>query len=200
MANIGVTIANGTQILVYSILVANISATNDTVSCAININGSNISYLAYLLPVMSGSSVEIIQRPKVMSYGDLLELNTGIAGSCNAIITWKVLPDLTYVEAGLNISTAFTLTDLYVSTASTNTVITSILATNLDGVNNYTLDILWTDGSNNARAYLVKSYIIPAQGSVEICEMVKLIPTGHKIRVASNGVNKINVYLSGKNN
>lgn len=197
LTTVGMTVAANTKAIVRSIHVTNIGLLDDVIDCAITIGGTTNVYLAYTLPVMSGSSVELLKKPKVMSVNDVIKVKASIASSLQVIVVWEVSTDITNVGTGLLVTTADTMTDVF--TASGNgAVLNSFILANVNGVDNYSVDVVWVDATNAVQAYYCKNYVVPADSSIEIFEAPKRIPTGHKIRVTTPYANTIAVHVSGK--
>lgn len=197
LADIGLVVAANTRVIINSIHVANISdTTTDYIDGVIAIGGSTNIYIASIIPVMPGSAVELLKRPKVLLPNDIIKLKSVSAAVSNAIISWEVSSDLTYIGTGITLPTENTWYDLY--TASADTILLSALLVNVDSANNYPIDITWTDSSDVIQAYLVKNYIIPSGGTVDIIEIAKRIPTGHKLRCTTIVPGTFSVHMSGK--
>lgn len=197
LADIGLTVAANTCAIINSIHVANISdSTTDYIDGVISIGGSTNIYIASIIPIMPGSAVELLKRPKVLLPNDIIKLKAVSSGVLNAIIGWEVSSDLTYVGTGITLPVENTWYDLY--TAAADTVVVSALLTNTDAANNYPVDLAWTNGSNVIQAYLVKNYIVPSGGTIDIVEIAKRIPSGHKLRCTTIVPGTLNVHMSGK--
>lgn len=191
----GLTVSESTRAIVRSIHVANVSAAQDTVTVSISIAGATECYLAYQMPIPSGSSVELNRRLKVLNPTDIIKVSSGIVGTMQVTLSWEVSTDTTYFGSGV-LLTSSTLADLYTH-PTLNSVIESIIVVNYDPTYNFSTDIVWTDTSNATLAYYAKSLVVPVNSSIELCEGPKRIAATNKIRGAAV-VGAIAAYVSGK--
>ena len=97
--------------IVHSIHIANISASEVTVSGEMQ---SSFSF-AHTIPVPAGSAVELLKQPKVLGPGETIELQASAGGSLYATIILEEKEDTDYWDAQVDVTSAATWTDLYLS-------------------------------------------------------------------------------------
>ena len=186
----------GLQYVVHSIQVTNISAANATISGEIQGTTYANTSFALTVPVPRESAVELLKMPKVLQPNGIIRLQANTASALHAYITVESISSSAYFGSGVDITADATFTDLH--TATGNSVITSLLLSNDDGVNDVKARVVWTDGSNVIQGYLCFDMIIPADATVELLEKVKFLPNGHKIRVYANAGNRLEAIIAGK--
>ena len=186
----------GLEYVVHSIQVTNIGTANASVSG--EFSGTTYSSISYALtvPVPRESAVELLKMPKVMQPSDILRLQADQNSTLHAYITYETITSTAYFGAGVDVTADATFTDLH--TATGNSVITSVLLANDDGVNDVKARVVWTDGTNAIQGYLCFDLIVPADATVELLEKVKYLPSGHKIRVLANVGNRLEAIIAGK--
>lgn len=187
----------GQRYIVHSIHVTNIDGLNSA-----NVSGqfigstyNNIS-ICHEVPVPAGSSVELLNKPKILQPSDYIQLQATAASDLHTTITIEQSTELEYFGAGVDIPLSVTYFDLLTATA--NSVIESILLSNDDGINDVKARVVWTDGSNNIQGYYVFDMVVPANSTIEILEQPKYIPNGYKVRVYSNVGDRLEAMISGK--
>ena len=149
----------------------------------------------------SRGALELLKKPQILNPSDTITLQSLVAGVganvvLQAVITYEsVVTSLGYFGTGVVADN--TATDIYVSTG-TISVIDSIRLVNNSDLGSISATVSWTDGSNNIQAYLTSNFIIPANSTLELCDVAKLIPNGHKIRALCSTTNTIGVFISGR--
>ena len=186
----------GLEYVVHSIQVTNIGSANATVSGEFSGTTYANTTFATSVPVPRESAVELLKMPKVLQPSDILRLQANTASTLHAYITIETITSTAYFGSGLDVTADAAFADLH--TATSNSVITSVLLSNDDGINDVKARVVWTDGSNNIQGYLCFDMIIPAGGTVELLEKVKFLPSGHKIRVYANAGNRLEAIIAGK--
>ena len=186
----------GFQYVVHSIQVTNISAANATISGEIQGTTYANTSFALTVPVPRESAVELLKMPKVLQPNGIIRLQANTGSALHAYITVESISSTAYFGSGVDITADATFTDLH--TATGNSVITSVLLANDDGVNDVKARVVWTDGSNVIQGYLCFDMIIPADATVELLEKVKFLPNGHKIRVYANAGNRLEAIIAGR--
>ncbi|MAH43974.1 hypothetical protein CL614_09725 [archaeon] len=89
-----------------------------------------------------------------------------------------------------------TLTTLYEAPVGTTTVVHAIYISNVDGVNDATIDISVSGSANfDTRRYLLKTVEIPADTTVVIEKPINL-GTGDKIETKASVAGDIDVFMS----
>ena len=179
--------------IVHSIHICNISAAEASISGEIQSSFS----IAHNIPVPAGSAVELLKQPKVLGPSETIELQSDTASALEATIIIEYKEDTDFWDAAIDLTSAATLTDIYVSTTNPS-VVQSILLANDDGTNDVKARVAWTDGSNNIQSYLVYDMIIPAESTVEICEKPKYLAAGYKLRGYANQADRLEITASGK--
>jgi len=179
--------------IVHSIHICNISAAEASISGEIQSSFS----LAHNIPVPAGSAVELLKQPKVLGPSETIELQSDTASALEATIIIEYKEDTDFWDAAIDLTSAATLTDIYVSTTNPS-VVQSILLANDDGTNDVKARVAWTDGSDNIQSYLVYDMIIPAESTVEICEKPKYLPADYKLRGYANQADRLEITASGK--
>ena len=179
--------------IIHSIHICNISASEASISGEIQASFS----FAHNIPVPAGSAVELLKQPKVLGPSETIELQSDTASALEATIIAEVKEDTDYWDAAIDLTSAATLTDIYVSTTNPS-VVQSILLANDDGTNDVKARVAWTDGSNNIQSYLCYDMVIPAESTVELCEKPKYLATGYKLRGYANAADRLEITASGK--
>lgn len=186
----------GLEYVVHSIQVTNIGAANASISGEFGGTTYNNASFSLNVPVPRESAVELLKMPKVMQPNDILRLQANTASALHAYITIETVTSTAYFGSGLDVTLDATFADLH--TAAGNSVLTSVLLSNDDGINDVRARVVWTDGSNVIQGYLCFDMIIPARGTVELLEKIKFLPNGHKIRVFANVGNRLEAIIAGK--
>ena len=179
--------------IVHSIHICNISAAEASISGEIQSSFS----LAHNIPVPAGSAVELLKQPKVLGPSETIELQSDTASALEATIIIEYKEDTDFWDAAIDLTSAATLTDIYVSTTNPS-VVQSILLANDDGTNDVKARVAWTDGSNNIQSYLCYDMVIPAESTVELCEKPKYLPADYKLRGYANQADRLEITASGK--
>lgn len=186
----------GYRYIVYSIQVTNISPTT-AANLTADITGStypgNVT-LAYTLPIQTGTSIELLKRPKILNPSDTIRLLASANSILHATITYQSTTTTNYFGSGVNITTT-SATDLY--SAGANSVVESVLLANTEGTSDVKATVTWTNSSNTIQGYYVSEFVIPADSTIEILEAPKYITNGNKIRVQANVANRLAAIVSG---
>lgn len=181
--------------LIHSIQVTNPSGIAN-VSVDASMYGSN-RYVAYNIPVPAGSSVELLRKPKVLPYNDVLKMRSNISNTLNAVITVEeVLNNTSYVGTGVSLSSANTYSDLY--TNAVKFMVESIVLVNVDNFSDVKATVAWANTSNVIQSYFAYDIIIPFGSSVEIIERPKFIPATNKVRVLASESNRLNAIIAAR--
>jgi phage gp36-like protein len=179
--------------IVHSIHICNISAAEASISGEIQSSFS----IAHNIPVPAGSAVELLKQPKVLGPSETIELQSDTASALEATIIIEYKEDTDFWDAQVDLTSAATLTDIYVSTTNPS-VVQSILLANDDGTNDVKARVAWTDGSNNIQSYLCYDMVIPAESTVELCEKPKYLAADYKLRGYANQADRLEITASGK--
>lgn len=186
----------GIEYVVHSIQITNIGTANAAISGEFSGTTYANTSFALTVPVPRESAVELLKMPKVLQPSDIIRLQADVVSTLHAYITIESITSTAYFGAGVDITADATFTDLH--TATGNSVITSVLLSNDDGVNDVKARVVWTDGANTIQGYLCFDMIIPADSTVELLEKVKFLPSGHKIRVYANVGGRLEAIIAGK--
>lgn len=187
----------GKRYIIKSLRVTNIHASNDgTVGAEINISGGASVNIANDILIPNGTSIELLDKPKVINPDDVIRLKADATSTLHATISYYTVSDANYYGNGLDIASADSYYDLL--TASSNgAVIMSILAST-DSNAEDKLTCVWTDGSNAIQGYLCSNMIVYVNSNAELMVNPMFIPNGHKIRVKSLAGNLIETFISAK--
>lgn len=186
----------GLEYIVHSIQVTNIGAANATISGEFSGTTYANTSFALTIPVPVESAVELLKMPKVLQPSDILRLQASANSVLHSYITIETISSTAFFGSGVDVTADATFTDLY--TATGNSVVTSLLLSNDDGVNDVKARVVWTDGSNVIQGYLCYDLIVPADSTVELLEKVKFLPSGHKIRVYANVGGRLEAIIAGR--
>lgn len=181
--------------LVHSIQVTNINLdATSTVSASLYSQNRSI---ASNIPVPAGAAVELLKKPKVLTSGQVLKIQSNNSSSLHATVTVEeVLNNTTYVGTGITVSSANAYVDLY-SNAS-KYMAESIVLSNVDSSGDVVTNVVWTNSSDVIQGYYVYNMIVPYGSTIEILDRPKYLPAGFKIRVLAFDANRLNVILSAR--
>ena len=188
----------GQEYIIHSIHVTNITASTPAeVSGSFDgtTYSSNISF-SNTVPVPVGSSVELLKKPKVLQPNDVIRMNSNVASTLNAVITYEIQTSTAYFGSGVDISSASTYANLHIANA--NSVVESIMLSNDDGTLDVKATVVWTDAGQTILGYYAYDLIVPADATVEVLEAPKYLENGHRIRVLANQANRLEALISGK--
>lgn len=80
--------------------------------------------------------------------------------------------------------------------SSTTAIVLTLRCTNVDGVNDATVDVEVVDGTSGA-SYIAKTITVPADSSLELAGVSKLVlETGDKIQGLASATGDIEVFVS----
>ena len=181
---------------VLSILLTNKSGSDGTVSAEQYFAAANTTVkFAEQIPLNSGSTLELIKKPKILKDGDILRFRASSNNAVDAYLTFKSSTDVTYINSGVTL-TGSSNTEVFV--ASSNTVIESIQISNIFNGVDYDVDVFLTNESNVITSYIARNMFIPSNCIVELNEQPKLLLAGHKIVAQADYGNIFSVVISGK--
>lgn len=181
---------------VLSILLTNISGSDETISAEQYFASANTTVkFAEQIPLNSGSTLELIKKPKILKNGDTLRFMASSNNAVDAYMTFKSSTDATYINAGKTLTTTAN-TEVFV--ASSNTVIESIQVSNIIDSVDFDVTIFLTNESDVVTSYIAKNMFIPSNAVIEMNEQPKLLLTGHKIVAQADSANIFSVVISGK--
>lgn len=185
----------GSKYIVHSIQVTNTHATNSG-NLSVDINGTNYSaiHLAKTIPLDPGLTIELLKRPKIIHPSNAIRFLSDVNSILKATITYQSTTEAKYFGQGISLSNTST-TDLYA--ASADSVVESILLSNVEGVSDVKATVEWTNASNANQGYYVYELVIPADATVEILEAPKFIQNTYKVRVTANVGGRLHAIVAG---
>tara|TARA_B100000287_G_C20271567_1_gene638223 strand:+ start:231 stop:563 length:333 start_codon:yes stop_codon:yes gene_type:complete len=81
--------------------------------------------------------------------------------------------------------------------ASTQTIVLTLRATNVDGTNDATVDVQVVDTGGSPTAYIAKTITVPANSTLELAGTSKLVlETGDKIQALASAASDIEIFVS----
>jgi len=81
--------------------------------------------------------------------------------------------------------------------ASTQTIVLTLRATNVDGTNDATVDVQVVDTGGSPTAYIAKTITVPANSTLELAGTSKLVlETGDKIQALASANSDIEIFVS----
>ena len=81
--------------------------------------------------------------------------------------------------------------------ASTETIVITLRATNVDGTNDATVDVQVVDTGGSPTAYIAKEMSVPADTSLELAGTSKLVlETGDKIQGLASAASDVEIFVS----
>lgn len=195
---------DGKRYIIHSINVSNVAAGNTDVNVigAFDISGGERSYFAYNIPVLTGTSIELLNQPQVLNPSDAIVMRgtdynrDGSDDAVQVYISYEVKNDTNYFGVGVG-TVGIALTDpttIYTSTTYPS-VIQSIRLVNRTDSGGYPVSVTVTSGVTTI--YLIDDLIIPKYGSVEILNNPKALSTNGTIQVIVDQTETIDVQLSG---
>lgn len=165
--------------LVRSILLTNISGLNANITAEVTIGTSNTQVLlANNMPLNSGSTLELIKKPKVFDANNAIMFTASSNSAVSAYVTYQADTSLKYFGSGLGITSASN-TDVFTASQG-DAIVESIHLTN---ISNFDADIdLYIAHSNGTPiSYIGKSYVVPSGAAIELNEQPKFLTSGQKI-------------------
>ncbi len=186
----------GIKYIVHSIQVTNTHATNSG-NLSVDINGTNYSAisLAKTIPLDPGLTIELLKKPKVIHPSNAIRFLSDVGSILQATITYQSTTEAKYFGQGIALSDTNT-TDLY--SASADSVVESILLSNVEGVSDVKATVVWTNSAGAVSGYYVYELVIPADATVEILEAPKFIQNTYKVRVTANVGGRLHAMIAGK--
>lgn len=81
--------------------------------------------------------------------------------------------------------------------ASTETIVITLRATNVDGTNDATVDVQVVNDGGSPTAYIAKEMSVPADTSLELAGTSKIVlNTGDKIQALASAASDIEIFVS----
>ena len=188
----------GLRYVLHSIHVTNIDGTVDS-NVSGELGGTNYSELisfAHTVPVPQNSAVEMLKQPKILQPGDYIRMEAEDNDVLHVTITTEVLEDEDLFGQGVDLVSGGVFFDLY--TATSDSVLESILLSNDNGTFDVLARVVWTDSSDVIQGYYCFDMVIPADSTVELLEKPKFIPNTFKVRVYANIGGRLEAMIAGK--
>lgn len=185
---------SGRRYILTSLHATNINTTQTTVSARIDYSATSITNIATQLPIPTGASVELLKQPKVLQPTDILAIQSTENGAVSIVATYNDISDTSFFGLGAKILNTNINT---VYTAPSRTRLDSILLVNVGG-NDAKVTATWTNSANAVQAFFSFEMVVPANGTIELLQQSKVIPSDHRIRVESDYENTIDVHIAGK--
>jgi hypothetical protein len=181
--------------IIESIQVTNINTVDETVTVDLFDDSVGSGYfIGNEIPMPVGSTLELLKRPKVLEPSDQIRIQSSTNGALSASILYATSTNTKNFSAGRILSTANVET---VFNASAKARLDSILIVNRSNIDEK-VTVSWTNSANAVQAYFSFEMVIPTNGSVELLEKAKSIPSGHLIRAQSETAGTIDVIVSGQ--
>lgn len=194
----------GSRYIIHSINASNIAIGNTEVNVigAFDISGGERSYFAYNIPIPTGTSVELLKQPQVLSPSDKIVMRAtdytraGIETAVQVHISYQTVTNTNLFRVGLGtVSIATTsATNVYTSTTYPS-VIQSIRLTNRTDTGSYPASVTIVSGVTTT--YLVDDLIVPKYGSVEILDAPKSLAINDRIQIILDQARSVDVQVSG---
>jgi len=178
--------------LIRSILVTNISGANASFSTEFFTAGSS-KRIANSIPLNSGSTIELIKKPKILSNSDEIRMIASANSAVNAYITYETGTVYSYFGNTVILNTSAN-TDVFA--ASDEAVLESIHVANIAAAP-VNIDIFIADSSGTPIVYIAKNYVIPDNAVIELNEQPKLMTSGQKIIAKAPVGNLFTISVAG---
>jgi hypothetical protein len=181
--------------VVDSIQVTNINTVDESVTADWFDNSVGTGYFfGNNIPMPVGTTLELLKRPKVLDPSDQIRIQSSTNGALSTTIIYATSADTKKFGAGRILSTTNIET---VYSASAKARIDSVLIVNRSTTDEK-VTVSWTNSANAVQSYFAFEMVIPANGSVELLEKSKSIPSGHLIRAQAEVEGTIDVHVSGQ--
>jgi hypothetical protein len=204
-----IVLAGGSQnsrYILRSMHITNISGNKAYLYSNVVYASGNTAVMANLIQLPVGQSMEMIQRPQILSPGDVIYIQglNNLLTPNNAILsatfTYEgIYDDQGYIGSGVTIPRSNVNTQI-VDSGTTALIFESIKVVNItsDPVN-FTSYVSWANGS--PRGYYTYNLPIPANSTVEVIDRSKYVQLGDKIYASyvspygsNNGVSVFSSY------
>lgn len=194
----------GREYIVYSINAANVSVGNTEVNVigAFDFSGRERSYFAYNIPIPTGMSVELLNKPQVLNPSDRIVMRStdydrvGADNIVEVYITYQEKASTDYFGIGFGTAAISATSPIGIYTATTATVLDSIRLVNRTDTGGYPISITVTTGISTIS--LVDNLIVPKYGSIEILETPKRLNANNVLFIDVDQISTIDVQISGK--
>jgi hypothetical protein len=191
------------RFILRSIHVTNISETDAFISGNILYASGNTAFIADMMPLPLGGTLEFLKKTQVMQPGDKINFqsfdNAGTPANniVSSIFTYETLAgEQDFFGAGLELNTGNVDTLVYNSDQS-YTILESIKLVNLE---DYVIraKVFWADANGIPKAYFSYNIPLPPNSSVELLQAPKRIEFTDNIYVNYIANSEISVFVSGR--
>ena len=199
----------GKRYLVYSIFASNVASgnTESNVIGAFDFSsgfgGGQRSYFAYNIPIPTGTSIELLEKPQILNPSDSIIMRStdyNRSGADNIIetfITYEEKDSEDYFGVGVSTVGLGVTTPVGIFTSSTNpSIVESIRVVNRTDVGGYPISVNITSGVTTTR--LVDNLIVAKYSSIELLDQPKRLNTNDIIKVEVDQASTLEVQVSGK--
>ena len=199
----------GKRYLVYSIFASNVASgnTESNVIGAFDFSsgfgGGQRSYFAYNIPIPTGTSIELLEKPQILNPSDSIIMRStdyNRAGADNIIetfITYEEKDSEDYFGVGISTVGLGVTTPVGIFTSSTNpSIVESIRVVNRTDVGGYPISVNITSGLTTTR--IVDNLIVAKYSSIELLEQPKRLNTNDIIKLEVDQASTLEVQVSGK--
>jgi len=199
----------GKRYLVYSIFASNVASgnTESNVIGAFDFSsgfgGGQRSYFAYNIPIPTGTSIELLEKPQILNPSDSIVMRStdynrsGADNIIEAFITYEEKDSEDYFGVGVSTVGLGVTTPVGIFTSSTNpSVVESIRVVNRTDVGGYPISVNITSGVTTTR--LVDNLIVAKYSSIELLDQPKRLNTNDIIKVEVDQASTLEVQVSGK--
>ena len=191
------------RFILRSIHVTNISETDAFISGNILYASGNTAFIADMMPLPLGGTLEFLKKTQVMQPGDKINFqsfdNTGTPANniVSSIFTYETLAgEQDFFGTGLELNAGNVNTLVYAADQS-YTILESIKLVNLE---DYVIraKVFWADANDTPRAYFSYNLPLPPNSSVELLQAPKRIEFTDKIYVNYIANSELSVFISGR--
>lgn len=191
------------RFILRSIHVTNISETDAFISGNILYASGNTAFIADMMPLPLGGTLEFLKKTQVMQPGDKINFQsfdnagTPANNTVSAIFTYETLAgEQDFFGAGLELN-AGNVDTLVFAADQSYTILESIKLVNLE---DYVIraKVFWADANDVPRAYFSYNLPLPPNSSVELLQAPKRIEFTDKIYVNYIANSELSVFVSGR--
>ena len=195
---------SGKRYIIHSINAANVAVgfTEVNVIASIDFSGGEKTYIAYNVPIPTGTSIELLKEPQVLNPSDKILMRstdstrTAIDSAVQVYVSYQEVTNTSYFGVGIGSVGLGVTTPVGVYTATTYpSIIQSIRLANRTDDGPYPVTVSITSGLTTTN--LVKDLIVPKYGVVELLEKPKRLDTSNIIKVQTPDAKSIDVTISG---
>lgn len=197
-------IASGKVASVTSLVASNITTgTNSSVTVQwLDSSASTNTYLAFAIPVLVNSAVELLYKPKILHVSDTLSVLAANTSTINVTATWELL-NVAVDNLGSmgSPNVPATLTTIFTSAGTTGSFIESILIANRDAGSGtsagHWITIQGQFVTSSVTFYDVCfELLVPVNSSIELVMNRMFVPTGNVIQAQASDANTLDVTIA----